>query len=78
MKLNHMMSNAKKSFSSLAINMSVLHNSFDSLTKLFSDVYLTKFLDTLAKPFFSCGGQVCVCMSLFLLYFDKIARSQTV
>jgi len=32
--------------------LSVLHNDFDSLTKLFSD--LAKFLDTSAKSFFSC------------------------
>jgi len=33
------------------ISLSVHHNYFD-LTKLFSD--LTKFLDILTKPFFSC------------------------
>jgi len=32
----------------------VLHNYFDSPTKLFSDLYLAKFLDTSAKSFFSC------------------------
>jgi len=30
------------------------HNYFDGLTKLFSDLYLAKFLDALAKLFFSC------------------------
>jgi len=30
-----------------------LHNYFDSSTKLFSGLYPTKFLDTLAKPFFT-------------------------
>ena len=29
-----------------------LHNYFDSLTKLFSDLYLTKFLNNSAKQFF--------------------------
>jgi len=33
---------------------SVLHNYFNDLTKLFSDLYLVKFLDTSAKSFFSC------------------------
>jgi len=31
------------------------HNYFDSPTKLFSDLYLTKFLDILTKLFFPCG-----------------------
>jgi len=31
---------------------SVLHNKFDSSTKLFSDLYLVKFLDTSANSFF--------------------------
>jgi len=30
----------------------ILHNYFDSPTELFSDLYLVKFLDTLANPFF--------------------------
>ena len=34
------------------INLSVLHNYFDNPTKLFSDLYLVNFLDTLAKLFF--------------------------
>jgi len=32
--------------------LSVLHNYFDGPTKLFSDLYPAKFLDTSAKPFF--------------------------
>jgi len=48
------MSNATKSFDILAISLSV-HNYFDSPTKLFSDLHLHKFLETLAKPFFPCG-----------------------
>jgi len=31
-----------------------VHNYFDGSTKLFSDLYLIKFLDTLAKSFFPC------------------------
>jgi len=41
-----------KSFDILTISLSVLHNYFDGPTKLFSDLYLVKFLDTSAKPFF--------------------------
>jgi len=33
--------------------LSALHNYFNG-TKLFSDLYLAKFLDTSAKPFFPC------------------------
>jgi len=35
----------------LAINLNVLHNYFYGSTKLFSDLYLTKFLDTLNHSF---------------------------
>jgi len=38
----------------LATNLNVLHNYFDSPTKLFSDLYLAKFLDISAKLFFPC------------------------
>jgi len=55
------MSNATESFEILAISLSIiiyynyiLHNYFDSLTKLFSDLYPDKFLETLAKLFFPC------------------------
>jgi len=43
------MSSAAKSFDILAISLNILHNYFDDLTKLFSDLYLylAKFLDTL-------------------------------
>jgi len=34
--------------------LSFLHNYFDGLTKLFSDLYLAKFLDISAKSFFPC------------------------
>jgi len=47
------MSNVAKSFGILAISLNVLHNYFEySLTKLFSYLYLAKFLDTLEKLFF--------------------------
>jgi len=45
-------SNAVKNFDILTIRLSVLHNYFDDLTKLFSDLYLAKFLDSSAKSFF--------------------------
>jgi len=50
-----MMSNAAKNVDILASILNVLHNYFDSLIKLFSDLYLAKFLDTSAKPFFPCN-----------------------
>jgi len=34
------------------------HNFFDSLTKLFSNLYSTKFLDISTKPFFSMFSKV--------------------
>jgi len=46
------MNNVVKSFNILAISLSVLHNHFDSSTKLFSDLNLAKFLDTSVKSFF--------------------------
>jgi len=49
-----MMSNAAKSFDILGISLSVLHNHFNNPTKLFSNLYLAKFLDTSAKSFFPC------------------------
>jgi len=39
------MSNAAKSFNILTTSLSVLRNYFDGLTKLFSNLYLVKFLD---------------------------------
>jgi len=38
----------------LAIILTILYNHFNSLTKLFSNLYLIKLLDTSAKLFFSC------------------------
>jgi len=46
------MSNASKNFDILATSLNVQHNYFDD-PKLFSDLYLVKFLDTSAK-FFPC------------------------
>jgi len=42
------MNDAAKNFDILTTSLSVLHNYFDSL-KLFSDLYLAKFLDIIAK-----------------------------
>jgi len=36
-----------------SINRSVLHNYFDGRTKLFSDLYLAKFLNISSKAIFS-------------------------
>jgi len=47
-----MTSNAAKNFDILTTNLSVLHNYLNDPTKLFSDLYLVKFLDILAKSFF--------------------------
>jgi len=45
------MSDAAKSFDILA-SLNVVHNHFDGSTKLFSNLYLAKFLNTSAKLFF--------------------------
>jgi len=42
---NSSISNAAKNFYILAISLNVLHNYFDSSIKLFSDLYLVKFLE---------------------------------
>jgi len=44
--------NVKTFCSSSYLNF--LYNYFDDSTKLFSDLYLAKFLDILVKPFFPC------------------------
>jgi len=49
-----MINNAARNFVILATSLNVLHNYFDSSIKLFSDLYLAKFLDFSAKLFFSC------------------------
>ena len=46
------MSDATKKFDLLTTSLSVLYNYFDSSTKLFSDFYLAKFLDTSSRSFF--------------------------
>ena len=46
-----MINNAAKSFDTVGTSLSVLHNYYDS-TKLFSDLYVAKFLDAPAKPSF--------------------------
>jgi len=48
------MNNAAKNFDILTISLNVLYNYFDNPIKLFSDLYLVKFLNTSAKLFFSC------------------------
>jgi len=48
------MNNVAKSFDILITNLSVLYSYFDDPTKFFSNVYLAKFLDTLAKLTFPC------------------------
>jgi len=49
------MSKTPKSFDILATDLNVLHDYFDDPTKLLSGLYLATFLDTSAKPFFSCA-----------------------
>jgi len=44
--------NAAKSFNILATNLNILHN-YDR-TKLFSDLYVAKFLNTSVKLVFPC------------------------
>jgi len=47
-----MMNNAVKNFDTLAISLNNLHKYFNSSIKLFSYLYLAKFLGTSAKSFF--------------------------
>jgi len=47
-----MTSNAEKSLNIIAITLSIPYNYFDP-TKLFSDLYLIKFLNTSAKSLLS-------------------------
>jgi len=48
-----MMNNTAKNLTS-STSLSVLHNYFDDPAKLFSDLYLAKFLDISAKLFYPC------------------------
>jgi len=43
-----------KLFATLSILVSVLHDYFNNLTKLFLNLYLAKFLDISAKLIFPC------------------------
>jgi len=43
--------NVAKNFDILTTRLNVLHNYFDGLIKLFSNLYLTKFLDTSNRSF---------------------------
>ena len=49
-----MISIIAKSFNIITISLSVLHNYLDGPTKLFSNLYLTKFLDISEKLSFLC------------------------
>jgi len=53
------MSNVAKNFDILATSLNVLYN-FDSLIKLFSDLYLAKFLNISAKSIFPRVMDVCI------------------
>jgi len=55
-----MMNNAIKNFNILAISLSVLYNYFDNSMKLFSDLYLAKFLDKTAKLFFPYSSTITI------------------
>jgi len=73
-----MTSNAAKNFDILTTNLSVLHNYLNDPTKLFSDLYLVKFLDILAKSFFFSCFYIrnimwyCVVATLRMQYFNTL------
>ena len=46
--------NATKNFVNLISNLNVPHNYFNDSRKLFLDLYLARFLNISAKPFFLC------------------------
>jgi len=69
------MSNATKNVDILTTN--VLYNYFDSLTKLFSDLYLAKCLDASAKPFFPCSFRETILLLLTTLLRKKYLVSRT-
>jgi len=62
-------SNAVKNFNILAISISVLHNYFNSLTKLFLNLYLAKFLNILAKCSFHAAILRQLCNVLIILEY---------
>jgi len=72
---NSNLNNATKNFDILTTN--VLYNYFDSLTKLFSDLYLAKFLDTSANPFFLCSFRKTVLLLFTTLLRKKYLISRT-
>jgi len=57
-----------KTFSTL---LSVLYNYFDSPTKLFSDLYLAKFVCTLAKSFRVYKAYVCIYIYIYIYIYIK-------
>jgi len=76
--------NDAKSFDIL-MSMNVQHNYFDGFdgggyfdpTKLFSDLYLAKFLVTSAKSFFPCREQLFFISIQHFFYFNNIYASKT-
>jgi len=70
------MSNATKSFDNLTISLRILiRNYFNDLTKLlFSDLYLTKFLDLSTELFFSCKIIQMLCTFLIRKCYYVCAR----
>jgi len=65
---SRMISNAAKHFDILA----KLNNYFDNLIKIFSDLYLVKFSDISAKPFFLCISDICVLSNYITAFFHSI------
>jgi len=68
------MNNAAKSFDIL-LSVNVQHNYFDGPTKLFSDLYLAKFLVTSAKLFFPCKKLFFISIQNFF-YLNNIYASR--
>jgi len=64
---SNMTSNVVKNFNILGISMSVLHNYFNSLTKLFLNLYPAKFLNILAKCSFHAAVLQQLCNVLVIL-----------
>jgi len=64
-----MMSNAAENLDILEISL-ILHNYFDNPIKLFSDLYLSKFLDTPQNHTFRVMMAVCriIFLSIYQLY----------
>jgi len=66
----------QKNVNILVTSLSVLHNHFDSLIKLFLGLYLARFLDTSAKTFFPCGEISKKCLMQQYRYRDLFAESR--